>query len=95
MDDKNLHTVQIDGQKRIYVTAVREVESVTDEKISLLLFNDKKLTVIGQSLKMGGFSKQNATFVAEGVVLEVKYGYKKGSLIKKLLKWFLQYKLSL
>ena len=86
MDDKSLHTVQIDGQKRICVTAVKEVESVTDEKISLLLFNDKRLIVTGQLLKMGGFSKQNATFVAEGLVVEVKYGYKKGSLIKKLLK---------
>ncbi len=86
MDEKNLHTVQIDGQKRIYVTAVKEVESITEEKISLLLFNDKKLTVVGQSLKMGGFSKQNATFIAEGVIFEIKYGYKKGSLIKKLLK---------
>ena len=86
MEDKNLHTVQIDGQKRICVTAVKEVESVTDEKISLLLFSDKRLTITGQSLKMGGFSKQNATFVADGIVFEVKYGYKKGSLIKKLLK---------
>ena len=86
MDDKSLHTIQIEGQKRICVTAVKEVESVTDEKISLLLFNDKRLIVVGQLLKMGGFSKQNATFIAEGLVIEVKYGYKKGSLIKKLLK---------
>lgn len=86
MEEKTLHTVQIDAQKRVCVTAVKEVESVTDEKISLLLLNDKRLIIIGQSLKMGGFSKQNLTFVADGVILELKYGYKKGSLLKKILK---------
>lgn len=86
MDEKRLHSVQIDDQRRICITAVSEVESITDEKISLLLVGDKKLIIIGQSLKMGGFSKQNATFVADGIILEIKYGYKKGSLLKKLLK---------
>ena len=86
MDEKTLHTIQIDAQKRVCVTAVKEIESVTDEKISLLLLTDKRVIIIGQSLKMGGFSKQNATFVAEGNILELKYGYKKNSLLKKILK---------
>lgn len=86
MTEKTLHTLQIEGQKHVCVTAVKEVESVTEQKISLILLDDKKLTLLGNAIKMNGFSKQNATFLADGVIFEVKYGYKKGNLLKKILK---------
>ena len=73
-------------KRKICVTAVNEVESITAECIRLVITGGKRLVVTGSNLKMGAFSKQNATFSAEGVINEIKYAGQKSTLMKKLLK---------
>ena len=82
----SLHTVSIENQKKICASAVSEIESITSECIKLVLVGGKRVVILGQNLKLGAFSKQNATFWAEGNVFEVKYQSAKTSFIKKILK---------
>ncbi len=86
MEDNKGHLITLEGQKKICVTAVAEVESVTAESIKLVLISGKRIFLNGTNLKMGAFSKQNATFSAEGLITEIKYAGQKTSLVKKLLK---------
>ena len=86
MEDNKLHSITVEGQRKICVTAVSEVESITAECIRIIINGGKRLVVMGANLKMGAFSKQNATFSAEGVINEIKYAGQKSTLMKKLLK---------
>jgi hypothetical protein len=86
MEDNKLHSITLEGQRKICVTAVSEVESITTESIKLIISGGKRLIVNGSNLKMGAFSKQSATFSAEGVINEIKYSGQKSNVIKKLLK---------
>lgn len=86
MEDNKLHSLTLEGQKKICITCVLEVESVTAECIKLVLVGGKRLVLCGTNLKMGAFSKQNANFSAEGLISEIKYAGQKTSFVKKLLK---------
>lgn len=86
MEDFKIHTVTVEGQRKICITQVSEVESITEERIKLVINGSKKLTVLGSGLKMGAFSKQTGAFWAEGKIGEIKYLGEKGSIVKKLLK---------
>ena len=86
MEEIKNHAVSVENQRKICVSAVSEVESITLESIKLLLIGGKRLVINGQNLKLGAFSKQNGSFWAEGTVSEIKYNANKSSIIKKLLK---------
>lgn len=80
------HTLTIVGRKKACISGVAEVQSVTQERLKLVLANGCGLVIVGEKLKMGAFSKQTGQFNLDGVITEVKYAGEKGSLIKKLLK---------
>lgn len=86
MQEKVCHTIFIENQQKINVTAVKEVQKVTSEQIVIILLGDKRLVINGTALKPIAFSKQNAVFSAEGFIGEIKYGAQKSSFIKKILK---------
>lgn len=86
MEDNKTHSITVENQRKISVLGVAEVQSVTPERITLVIVNGKKLAILGQNLKMGAFSKQSGSFTAEGSVQEIKYSTAKSTLIKKLFK---------
>ena len=86
MEENRNHTFLVENNKKITVTAVAEVDSVTSENISLTLTNSKRIIITGQNLRTCAFSKQSGAFSAEGIVLAVKYAGEKSSFVKKLLK---------
>ena len=86
MEENKTHSISLEGQKKICVTAVSEVESITAESIRLIIVGGKRLLISGSNLKMGAFSKQNSTFSAEGIINEIKYSGQKTTFLKKILK---------
>ena len=86
MEDNKLHSITVDGQKRVTVSQVSEVDCVSSECIRLTLVSGQKLVITGANLKMGAFSKQSGCFWADGKIVEIKYNAEKGWFLKKLLK---------
>lgn len=86
MEEKIKHSLTIIDRKNIQITGVSEVDVVTEEKITLTLFNKSRLIIYGNSLKIGCFSKQNGSLQADGTVCKTEYAAEKTSIIKKLLK---------
>ena len=72
---ENLHSVVIEQRKGIVVSGVQGVKSFCEGKIELILTDGKtKLTILGSSLKITGFSKSNGSFSGSGKVDAVRYG---------------------
>lgn len=70
-----LHSVSIEQRKGIVVNGVQGVKSFSEGKIELILLDGKtRLTIVGSSLKITGFSKTNGTFSGTGTVDGVRYG---------------------
>lgn len=86
MDDKSAHVLTITDRKKTCVTGVSEVDGVTSERIIFTLIGGKRVIILGNSLKMAGFSKQNATLMIDGTVNEIRYAGEKSTLLKKLIK---------
>ncbi len=86
MNNQNEQSVTITERKRISLSGVKEVESVTQEKIKLILCDNTQLLITGENLKLGAFSKQTQTITVDGKINELKYLAQKGGFIKKLLK---------
>ena len=78
------HLLSVEQRKSISVTGVESVKSFSENRIELaLLGSNVRLSVLGSSLKITGFSKTNGTFTAVGNVEGVRYG---GGLKARLLK---------
>lgn len=86
MEEKIKHSLTIIDRKNIQITGVSEVDVVTEEKITLTLFNKSRLIIYGNALKIACFSKQNGSLQADGNVYKTEYSAERISIIKKLLK---------
>lgn len=75
-ETENKHSITIEQRKRLSVNAVDSVVAFSEVKIVLSLVGGERLSIIGSSLKIVGFSKTNGTFLAEGTVTGVQYGGK-------------------
>ena len=84
MQENNKHTVTIEQRKRLLVTAVESVVAFSEVKILLSLVGGERLSIVGTSLKITGFSKASGEFVAEGSVTGITYGGK--TFVSKLFK---------
>lgn len=73
---ENNHIITIERRKNISITGVENVTAFSEVKITLTLIGGERLYVAGSGLKIGGFSKTNGTFNAEGTVTGVSYGGK-------------------
>ena len=76
MQETNIHSVTIEQQKNISVTAVESVLAFSDTKIVLSIVGGTRMHVSGMGLKISGFSKTNGTFTATGKIIGVSYGGK-------------------
>lgn len=57
------------------MSGVDSVKSFSSTRIELVLVENKlRLTIIGENLKISGFSKTSGSFTATGLVESVKYG---------------------
>ena len=86
MEQTQNHILTLSSQKQITVTAVKQVITVTDEKIILQLLSGVFLTLSGKNLKLGNFSASTGAFSASGSFFSVKYGQEKTSFVKRILK---------
>lgn len=73
---ENNHILTIEKRKYLSVTGVESVTAFSEVKITLTLIGGEKMYIAGSGFKIGGFSKANGTFTAEGVVTGVSYGGK-------------------
>ena len=75
----------LEGRKSLSLTNVSEVNAFNETTLKLTIL-DSKLTVLGENIKIVSFNKENGNFVADGIFNEIKYNYKKPTLIKRILK---------
>lgn len=73
---ENKHIVTIEQKKFLTVSAVESVVAFSEVKIVLALQGNTRMSVVGTSLKITGFSKATGAFTAEGTVMGVNYGGK-------------------
>lgn len=80
------HSIIVEERKKISVLDVAEVNGFSEKEIKISLVNGEKVLVLGQGMKIVGFSKESGNFVASGQISGVKYLGKSVSFIKKLIK---------
>ena len=74
MEEANfqIHSVIIDGRKKLNISGVRDVESFDDETITLkTVMGD--MTVKGENLKIISFNTETSDLLAEGKIHAVVY----------------------
>ena len=73
---ENKHTLMLEQRKNVTVNGIESVSSFSEVKIVLTLIGGERMTIVGSSLKITGFSKINGTFTAEGEIMGISYGGK-------------------
>ena len=86
MSEKLEHSITVTQAKKVAVSGVCEVEAVGEQRVVMSIVGGKRLTILGENLKMGAFSKQTGTFFVEGTINELKYQGEKTAILKRLLK---------
>lgn len=85
MENIQLETLSLENQKKLNMTHVESVDGFSEQSLKLTVVG-KKVTIIGERIKIVAYNKSNGVLVAEGLFNEIKYQYKKQPLIKRLLK---------
>lgn len=80
------HSVTLCDRKRLFITSVKEVDDLTENKILLTLFSGARMTIVGAKLKIAAFSRQTGQLSIDGLIGEIKYTGEKTSLLKRLIK---------
>lgn len=80
------HSLTLCDRKRLFITYVKEVDDLSDDKILLTLFSGARMTVSGEKLKIEAFSRQTGQLSIDGLVCEIKYSGEKTSFLKRLIK---------
>lgn len=75
----------LENRKKISLTKVKSVDAFNDQMLKLTLTSDT-VTILGENIKITAYNKQTENFTAEGKFFQIKYGNKKTSLLKKLVK---------
>lgn len=83
MDEVKQQTVLIEQQKKITMTGVESVDAFSAQQIALTLENGRA-QIAGDELKIVGFSRADGNFAAVGKIYGVRFGAKRGKIIKKL-----------
>lgn len=86
MEDKKLHTITITEQKNLCITAVKQVDFSTVEKLLITLLSGSTIAIYGSGLKISSFSVDTGVLCASGRVDSIKYSGEKLSLLKRLTK---------
>jgi hypothetical protein len=85
MEQKEQHSLIIEGLKRITATAIDSVDSFSQSQI-VLSCAEGKIVVSGSGMKITGFSKSTGEFSASGSISGVKYAQKSLNIKQKLFK---------
>lgn len=77
------HSYTLEQRKNLSVSGVESVKAFSENRVELCLIGGGRMTISGSNLKITGFSKQNGSFLATGLIESVRYG---GSLKSKLFR---------
>lgn len=80
------NNIQIENRKKACITGVSEVDGFNENRVEISLTCGKRLFVFGNNLKIAGFSKQTGGLSIEGEICQIRYGWAKTNLVKKLFK---------
>ena len=80
-ETNNQSVLTIEQNKRVTLTGVESVDSLSDAAIFLTVCG-RKVHIAGAHLKILTFSQGSGNFAASGEVTSVKYGGAKGSFSK-------------
>ena len=81
-----MHSLSIEEQKTFNATEIKEVVSFTDKEVRLITRKDERITVIGDQMKINGFSKSSGAFSLIGTIRQIRYLGAKENLLKRLFK---------
>ena len=84
MQEPIKHSFSVNQRKQITVEGVESVLAFSDMKITLAVCGNTRMYVVGNDLKIVGFSKTTGAFQADGEIQGVSYGGK--SFAAKLFK---------
>ena len=76
MQETSTHFIKIDKRKDIEVGGAVSVIAFSENKITLEIVGNIRLYVVGNGLKISGFSATGGSFKATGEIQGVSYGGK-------------------
>ena len=85
MNENEIQKLLLTNRKMLEMNGVIKVNSFNETQIILSLSNTK-LIIGGQSLKITEYNESSGIFKLTGVINNLKYDYKKQSILKRLFK---------
>ncbi len=86
MEQTKTHAVEIDNRSRLSASGIADVASFNEREVRASLCGGGKIIVIGESLKIDGFSKQSGDMKLSGKIYAVKYSDFSASGVKKFFR---------
>lgn len=81
----DIEKLVLEGRKKLLVSNVSSVDGFGEQFIKITI-NQTKVLISGENLKVVSYNQENGNFIAEGIINEIKYSYKKQPIIKRLFK---------
>lgn len=81
----DIEKLVLEGRKKLLVSNVSSVDGFGEQFIKITI-NQTKVLISGEKLKVVSYNQENGNFIAEGIINEIKYSYKKQPIIKRLFK---------
>jgi hypothetical protein len=85
MEQKEQHSLCIDGLKKVTATAIDSVDGFSATQL-VLTCAEGRIVISGSQMKITGFSKSTGAFSASGNITGVKYAQKGLGIKQKLFK---------
>ncbi len=80
-----LEKIILEARKKLTMTGVLSVDGFSEQTINLTLVGNK-VKIVGEGLKVNSFNKGTGTLTVDGIVSEIKFGYKKTPILKRVFK---------
>ncbi len=81
-----MHSLNLEEQKKLCLTDVKDVGYFTEKEIRVLLNSGVKIDIQGENLKINTFNNQNGSFMLVGKVKSIKYLSTQENFVKRLFK---------
>lgn len=81
----DIEKLVLEGRKKLLVSNVSSVDGFGEQFIKITI-NQTKVLISGENLKVVSYNQENGNFIAEGIINEIKYSYKKQPILKRLFK---------
>ena len=85
METNSVSTLILEQRKRLSISGVSSVDFFSDQCLKLTI-GGSRAQIFGENLKVIAFAKEQGNFIAEGTFNEIKYNYKKPSILKRIFK---------